>query len=98
MVLFLMLAGTSIFSGGQKEEGAVAPEGPLIFMSTQMTPAKEQAFAKNELLKGFTDGTGIEVAFINVEYFEIYSTFLVYHCTPSDFTCLLVCTFCKQEV
>ncbi|MCK4819899.1 extracellular solute-binding protein, partial [bacterium] len=71
MVLFLMLAGTSIFSGGQKEEEAVAAEGPLIFMSTQMTPAKEQAFAKSELLKGFTDETGIEVAFINVEYFEM---------------------------
>ncbi len=51
---------------------AVLAEGALNFVSTQMTPAAEQKFAKGVLLKGFTDETGVAVEFITGEYHDMF--------------------------
>lgn len=50
LMFLLMVTGTSLFSAGKAE----APAGPIIFASTQMEPAKEQTFARGELLGDFS--------------------------------------------
>jgi multiple sugar transport system substrate-binding protein len=68
VLLLLLLTGAPAFSGARAE----APAGPIIFASTQMVPAVEQAFARGKLLQGFTDKTGIPVEYVGFpSYAEI---------------------------
>jgi len=68
MILLSMLVGVLVYSGGRAE----APAAPIIFASTQMVPAEEQAFVRGELLEGFTEKTGIPVEYVGFpSYAEI---------------------------
>ncbi len=68
LMFLLMVTGTSLFSAGKAE----APAGPIIFASTQMEPAKEQTFARGELLGDFSTETGIQVEYVTFpSYAEI---------------------------
>ncbi len=53
-------------------EETPAEEAPgevkLVWASTQLVPAEEQAFVKNELLPKFTQETGIQVEFVGLGY------------------------------
>jgi multiple sugar transport system substrate-binding protein len=59
--------GTSTSSGGTTTQEKVT----LNFLSTQLNPPEEQAFVKDELLKGFTSETGIEVNFVPISYTDM---------------------------
>lgn len=45
----------------------------LVWVSTQLVPIQEAEFVRNEILKPFTDETGIEVEFIGAEYGELFT-------------------------
>ncbi len=45
----------------------------IVWMSTQLVPIQEAEFVRNEILKPFTDETGIEVEFIGAEYGELFT-------------------------
>ncbi|WFO74644.1 ABC transporter substrate-binding protein [Desulfurococcaceae archaeon MEX13E-LK6-19] len=48
------------------------PKGvKIIWASTQLVPAQEQAFVKDTLLKEFTEETGIEVEFVPISYEDL---------------------------
>jgi multiple sugar transport system substrate-binding protein len=51
------------FSQGQK----------VVWVSTQLVPIQEAEFVRNEILKPFTQETGIEVEFIGAEYGELFT-------------------------
>ncbi len=50
------------------EEREEARRVKIIWASTQLVPAEEQAFVKGELLPPFTEETGIEVEFVGLSY------------------------------
>jgi multiple sugar transport system substrate-binding protein len=45
----------------------------IVWISTQLVPIQEAEFVRNEVLKPFTDETGIEVEFIGAEYGELFT-------------------------
>ncbi len=55
-----------------------APE-KIIFLSTQLAPAREKEFVVSELLPKFTEETGIEVEFVTKSYAEFVQTLLAEH-------------------
>jgi len=55
--------GPVAFSQGQK----------IVWVSTQLVPIQEAEFVRNEILKPFTEETGIEVEFIGAEYGELFT-------------------------
>ena len=52
----------------EQPEEQVEEKVRLIWASTQLVPAAEQAFVKEELLTRFTEETGIEVEFVGISY------------------------------
>jgi carbohydrate ABC transporter substrate-binding protein, CUT1 family (TC 3.A.1.1.-) len=69
VILLIVVAGLLILLRPREE---VAPPAPLVWASTQLAPAAEQAFVR-ELLKDFTGETGIEVEFVPLGYAEMAS-------------------------
>jgi multiple sugar transport system substrate-binding protein len=45
----------------------------IVWVSTQLVPIQEAEFVRNEILKPFTEETGIEVEFIGAEYGELFT-------------------------
>ena len=67
IVIIVLAAGLYLRGGGG--EGQVT----IIWASTQLNPAQEQAFVKNELLPPFTQETGINVEFVAIKYSDLYT-------------------------
>ncbi len=61
-VVIILIAGVFLYMG----KGAT-----VIWASTQLNPAQEQAFVKEELLPPFTQETGIEVQFVAISYSDL---------------------------
>ncbi len=45
----------------------------IVWVSTQLVPIQEAEFVRNEILKPFTEETGIEVEFIGAQYGELFT-------------------------
>ncbi|ASJ13031.1 ABC transporter substrate-binding protein [Thermococcus thioreducens] len=69
----LLLAGIVVFA--VVASGCISPGGEtkvtVTFLSTQLNPPEERAFVQEELLKGFTDETGIDVNFVPIAYTDL---------------------------
>lgn len=61
--LTLSLGSVSSYTQNQK----------IVWVSTQLVPIQEAEFVRNEILKPFTEETGIEVEFIGAEYGELFT-------------------------
>ncbi|WP_370456662.1 ABC transporter substrate-binding protein [Thermococcus sp. MAR1] len=64
VVLFAVVSSGCISPGGGEKV-------TVTFLSTQLNPPEERAFVQDELLKGFTDETGIEVNFVPISYTDM---------------------------
>lgn len=53
------------------EETTPEEKPKIIWASTQLVPAEEQKFVKDELLPGFVEETGIEVEFVGISYGDL---------------------------
>ncbi len=62
VVVIILIAGVFLYMG----RGAT-----VVWASTQLNPAQEQAFVKEELLPPFTQETGIEVQFVAISYSDL---------------------------
>ena len=65
VVVFAVVSSGCISPGGKEEKVTVT------FLSTQLNPPEERAFVKDELLKGFTEESGLEVNFVPIPYTDL---------------------------
>ncbi len=63
--LILTLGSVGIYTQAQGQK--------IVWVSTQLVPIQEAEFVRNEILKPFTEETGIEVEFIGAEYGELFT-------------------------
>jgi len=64
VVLFAVVSSGCISPGGEEKV-------TVTFLSTQLNPPEERAFVQEDLLKGFTSDTNIEVNFVPISYTDM---------------------------
>ena len=64
VVLFAVVSSGCISPGGEEKV-------TVTFLSTQLNPPEERAFVQEDLLKGFTSETNIEVNFVPISYTDM---------------------------
>lgn len=67
IILIAIAAGVWFYMSQQQQQQQVT----IVWASTQLKPAEEQAFVKEELLKGFEEETGIKVDFVAISYDDL---------------------------
>ena len=70
--LVLAVLGLSLLMGSIGSY-TLAQNTKIVWVSTQLVPIQEAEFVRNEILKPFTQETGIEVEFIGAEYGELFT-------------------------